>query len=87
MSVRPEAASIVFREPIFTVPLEILASHSHSFDKLTQMGVGLQQHERGLSGENNGVSSMSVGTAAVLDVSVSIIYAVWKLPSVPVAVS
>lgn len=64
-SIRPEATTIVFREPIFSVPVEMLASHSHPLDLLTQMSIRFQHHEGGVSGEDNGVSGMSICTAAV----------------------
>ena len=43
------------------------------------MGVSLEQHEGGVSGQVNGISGVSVRAAAVFDFSVSAVAAVWKL--------
>ena len=86
-SIGPGTTSSVFRKPIFTIPVEIFASHFHPFDHLTEMSVGLQHDEGGVSGEDNSISGVSVHSAAVLDVSVLVVYTVWKLTSVLVAVS
>ena len=64
---------------ILIVPSKELASHLHSIDLLTQMGVSLEQHEEGVSGEVDGISGVSVRAAAVFDFSVSAVAAVWKL--------
>lgn len=65
----------------------MLDSHFHPFDLLTQMSVRLQHHEGGVSGEDNRVGGMSIRTAAVFNVSVLVIMAVWKLTRVLVAIS
>lgn len=41
IGVRPGTTSSVFRKPVFTIPVEIPASHFHSFYQLAQMGIEL----------------------------------------------
>ena len=79
-TVRPGSTSAVFGKPILTVPAEISASHFHSSDHLTLMGVGLQHCEGGVRGENDGIGGVTVSTAAVLDVSILVVHPVWKRP-------
>ena len=57
---------------IFTIPMKILASHIHSFDKLTEMvSTGLQQDEGGVGGERNEIGCISIRAAAVVDFGIA----------------
>lgn len=84
ITIRSGSTAIVFRKPIFTIPLEIFTSDSHSSDMLTLMSVGLQQHEWGVRGKNYGIGGVTICAAAVLNVSVPVIHAVWKRSRVSV---
>lgn len=50
------------------------------------MGVGLQEDEAGVSGENNGIGGVSIGAAAEVDCCVPVIIPLWELTIDPIAV-
>lgn len=78
ITIRPGSTSIVAGKPIFTIPLEVFTSCSHSSDMLTLMRVGLQQHEGGVRRKNYGIGGVTIRAAAMLDVGVPVVHAVWK---------
>lgn len=84
VTIRSGSTAIVFRKPIFTIPLEIFTSDPHSSDMLTLMSVGLQQYKWGVRGKNYGIGGVTIRAATVLNVSVPVIHAVWKRSRVSV---
>ena len=74
LGVRPFAC----RSPvvIFSVPKEVLVIHFHSMDTLTLMSQP-KQYERGVCGEINRSSGLTISTAAKVDCGVSVILTVW----------
>ena len=87
LPIRDRAPFFVSRErPIFSVPLEELLAPTHAFHVLALMRVWLEQHEGRVCRQDDGVLSVAVRAAAVMNQRVFTKFAVWHRASIVVVV-